>query len=238
MYAFRSTLHTALFAAVPFPSTALSSVSLMQEEEANGLAKSFEILVDLIVNQDPIGIVVGIVILIFFFIGCFDVLRAWMLLNKEKQLVIEGRRKVKKAEAVILPQINQKKKVANKGGSASAAKPNVQNQDAPVRVMRDLEKFGEQNSNSLLGQRIDRVLRLRQAGVEQIDFLQKLSAEQVVRYGSMSRYIAASLILLGLLGTVFGMSVALGSVQQGLGVVEDPSQWQSLLDSLGATCRV
>lgn len=89
--------------------------------------------------------------------------------------------------------------------------------------------------DTLLGHRVGRALQLRLAGLGSRDVLQQLTSEKLGSYGSLARQIGASLTLLGLLGTVFGLSLALlniGDTSANIKGVEDLGR---LSHALGGT---
>jgi biopolymer transport protein ExbB/TolQ len=132
-----------------------------------------------------VGVTVNLTIFLLFFVGCVDIIRSLFKLAKERRLV--------QAAAKILH--------SNSGDAAQAAMPTL----SPEAMLTYLRV----NDRSLLGHRIKRALQLRLAGLGNRDVLQQVTSERLGSYGSLARQIGATLTLLGLLGTVFGLSVAL-----------------------------
>ncbi len=75
----------------------------------------------------------------------------------------------------------------------------------PTRTPSEVLDFFALRSRSPLGQRITRVVRLRSAGIGHRDILHQLTADRVEALGSIARYVGSTVILLGLLGTVYGL---------------------------------
>jgi hypothetical protein len=88
---------------------------------------------------------------------------------------------------------------------------------------------------SLTGRRIERVLQLRSAGLRHPTILRELSDDRISGTGALARYIGAILTLLGLLGTVLGLSFALFNIQEAMGKVGNLSAFPELLRALGQT---
>src|SRR5206468_4273739 len=88
---------------------------------------------------------------------------------------------------------------------------------------------------SLTGRRVERVLQLRSAGLRHPTILRELSADRIAGSGALARYIGAILTLLGLLGTVLGLSFALFNIQEAMGKVGNLSAFPELLRALGQT---
>lgn len=90
-------------------------------------------------------------------------------------------------------------------------------------------------AESLLGERIARVLRLRAAGLGHRELLERLTIERVDGYGSHARFIATVLTMLGLLGTVAGMSLAMLRITGAFHGVNDVKKLGELTAALGGT---
>lgn len=88
---------------------------------------------------------------------------------------------------------------------------------------------------SFLGRRVAGVVRLRQAGLGPRELLRPPDGERLAGYGALARYIGAILILLGLLGTVLGLSFALLKIHAALGSVGDVAALDELTAALGQT---
>jgi D-ribose pyranose/furanose isomerase RbsD len=104
------------------------------------------------------------------------------------------------------------------------AKPGSEEPEAPVRARSTLLQDLDLPADTLLGHRVTRAVQLRLAGLGSRDVLQQLTSEKLGSDGSMARQIGTSLTLLGLLGTVFGLSLALlniGGASANITGVED-----------------
>jgi biopolymer transport protein ExbB/TolQ len=135
-------------------------------------------------GQQPIGTAVNTLIFVLFFLGWIDILRSYRKLSQERRLV---KRASEKLHASL-----------------------TENQTTiPSQSPEELREYLDIPENSLLGHRIKRALQLRVAGLGSRDVLQLVTSERVGSYGSLARQIGATLTLLGLLGTVFGLSLAL-----------------------------
>jgi len=161
--------------------------------------------------QQPVGLLVNLVILALFTRACFDVFRGRVRLTRERALV--------------------------KLASAKLRSPNREAFGSAVAGYspESLLKFLGIPSDTLLGHRVGRAMQLRLAGLGSRDVLQQLTGEKLGSYGSLARQIGASLTLLGLLGTVFGLSLALlniGDTSANIKGVEDLGR---LSQSLGGT---
>jgi len=160
-------------------------------------------------EQDPVGRAINFLILALFLLGCADVLRSLVRLAGERQLIAAARERLKKSAADCPAEPDEGKVLRFVGATA----------------------------DSLLGRRVRHVVRLRRAGLDHRDVLHQLSAEHVEGYGALARYIGMTLTLLGLLGTVFGMSLALFKIQGALVNVSDVAALNQLTLALGGTLR-
>jgi biopolymer transport protein ExbB/TolQ len=158
----------------------------------------------LIFLDDPLGLLINVIILVLFALGCFDVMRALALVARERRWISQARQRLEDGECP---------------------------KDKPSAA---LDYLGVPE-HGLLGRRIARVMELRAAGVGQRNLLQQLTAERLEGYGALARYIGVTLTLLGLLGTVFGMSLALFKIQSALASVNDEASLQALVTALGET---
>lgn len=95
-------------------------------------------------------------------------------------------------------------------------------------------KFLGVPADSAVARRIARVLQLRTA---RVGGLQQTTSGHLDRYGLLARYIASILTLVGLLGTVLGLSFALFKIQGALAGVADVQKLQNLTEALGSTLR-
>jgi biopolymer transport protein ExbB/TolQ len=90
---------------------------------------------------------------------------------------------------------------------------------------------------TLLGKRIARVVQLRVAGLGYRDVLQKLTVEHVERYGATARFIGTILTMLGLVGTVVGMSFAMLRMSGVFEHVNDVKALARLTEALSGTLQ-
>jgi ABC-type transporter Mla subunit MlaD len=107
-------------------------------------------------------------------------------------------------------------------------------------LVRDAQSTGVVRNlpeKSLLGERISRIDQLRAAGLGYREVAQQLTLERIDGYGSLARHIGATLTLLGLLGTVVGLSFALFSIQGALGGVSTAGGLTKLTEALAGTLR-
>ena len=165
----------------------------------------------LFAGQQPVGVAVNLLIILLFAIACIDIYRGRRRLLRERVLV--------------------------KLAAAQLHKPNPDLFDSAV-VGHSSEAWSKHLGippDTLLGHRVGRALQLRLAGLGSRDVLQQLTSEKLGSYGSLARQIGASLTLLGLLGTVFGLSLALlniGDTSANIKGVEDLGR---LSHALGGT---
>jgi biopolymer transport protein ExbB/TolQ len=89
-------------------------------------------------------------------------------------------------------------------------------------------------ADSVVAQRSARALQLRAA---RMGGLQQTTSNDLDRYGLLARYIAGILTLVGLLGTVLGLSFALFKIQGALMGVNEVAKLQELTVALGSTLR-
>lgn len=160
----------------------------------------------LFTTESPAGLVVNAVILLLLFIGLLDVFVALHRLRRERAILRQAREKLSAAD----------KKSALGGG-------------ADVVAVLGLSR------KSLVGRRVDRVLQLRSAGLRHPTMLRELGGDRLAGSGALARYIGAILTLMGLLGTVLGLSFALFNIQEAMGKVGDLSAFPELLRALGQT---
>lgn len=88
---------------------------------------------------------------------------------------------------------------------------------------------------SLLGRRVSRVIQLRDAGVGYRGVLQQLTLERIGNYGSHARFIATILTMLGLVGTVVGMSMAMLKISGAFTTASSVQALDELTNALGGT---
>jgi biopolymer transport protein ExbB/TolQ len=88
---------------------------------------------------------------------------------------------------------------------------------------------------TLLGKRIARVVQLRAAGLGYRDVLQKLTLEHIESYGATARFIGTILTMLGLVGTVVGMSFAMLRMSGVFQHVNDVQALAKLTEALSGT---
>lgn len=158
--------------------------------------------------QDPIGKSVNVFIGTLFVIGCIDVAYSLIKLSRERSLIEKAQK--------------------NLSDSPSSC---------PSEPQSDVLKFLGLTEGSLTERRIARVLKLRSKGLGQREVLQQLSAERVEGYGALARYLGVTLTLLGLLGTVFGLSLALLKIQGALEGVNNVEGLGELTRALGGTLQ-
>jgi hypothetical protein len=73
---------------------------------------------------------------------------------------------------------------------------------------------------SLVAQRVRNLFRLRAKGSLDVAVLKEITGERVGLQGGFSRFMAGSLTVLGLVGTVLGLSLAIGNLAPTLGGIE------------------
>ena len=158
--------------------------------------------------QDPIGLSVNLVIAVLLVMGCLDVIYSLIRLSRERLLINQARKKL--------------------GDTRSRC---------PSSPASAVLKFLGLAEPSLTGRRVARVLKLRSSGLGQREVLQQLSADRVEGYGALARYLGVTLTLLGLLGTVFGLSLALLKIQGALEGVNNVEGLGELTRALGGTLQ-
>jgi biopolymer transport protein ExbB/TolQ len=102
---------------------------------------------------------------------------------------------------------------------------------APDKVLSELKI----PPTSLLGKRVSRVIQLRDAGVGYRGVLQQLTLERIGNYGSHARFIASILTMLGLVGTVVGMSMAMLKISGAFTTATSVQALDELTHALGGT---
>jgi hypothetical protein len=157
-------------------------------------------------TESPAGMVVNLAILLLFILGLWDVVRALLRLGGERKILEQARAKLSAA--------------ARRGALGSGA---------------DVVNLLGISRESLVGRRIERVLQLRSAGLRHPGMLRELSGDRLAGSGALARYIGAILTLVGLLGTVLGLSFALFNIQEAMGKVGNLSAFPELLRALGQT---
>lgn len=156
-------------------------------------------------SQEPVGLAVTGIILLLFAIGLLEVLASWSKLARDREAL--------RAVRDNLPKLA--------GDTPSGP-------DAVLRLLGC-------EAGSLLGDRIARVLQLRAAGLGHRELLQKLTLERVEGYGSHARFIATVLTMLGLVGTVAGMSLAMLRMTGAFQNVNNTQKLPELIAALGGT---
>jgi biopolymer transport protein ExbB/TolQ/uncharacterized protein YukE len=91
--------------------------------------------------------------------------------------------------------------------------------------------------DGLFRRRITRIMDLRKAGLGHRDVLQQLTMEGVSGYGAHARFIATILTVIGLVGTVVGMSLAMLRISGAFHGVGDAHALTELMKSLGGTLQ-
>jgi biopolymer transport protein ExbB/TolQ len=156
--------------------------------------------------EDPLGYVVNMTIVALFMVGLCNVVIAMIRMAREWLAVGRAR------AALHLPD-----------------------SQCPAGPSEAVLRFLKVSSRSLLGRRVARVIRLRTAGIEHRDILQQLLGERLESYGALARYIGTILTLMGLLGTVFGLSLAVLKAQGALSAGYDLAALRDLAQALGGT---
>jgi biopolymer transport protein ExbB/TolQ len=154
-------------------------------------------------SHDLAGQAVNVVILVLFAAGVRDILGARRKLRVERKLVRSASQRL---------------------GEVAAAGPEAL---SAVGSGETVLGYLGVPMRTLLGERIRRIMQLREAGMGNRDVLQQLTTEHIGGYGSLARQIGSSLTLLGLLGTVFGLSLALlsiGDASVGIKGIDDLSK--------------
>jgi MotA/TolQ/ExbB proton channel family len=170
-------------------------------------------------SQEPAGVAVDLLILCLFLIALWDVGKGLRKLREEVGVIGEAGRRLKALAAT--PE----------GGDGAKTGLPVGPTDAVLSALGVPE-------HSLLGMRLARILEMRKAGLGYRDVLQKLTIERVEGFGSHSRFIATILTLLGLVGTVVGMSFAMLRISgafQSSGGGADAEQLSRLTQALNGT---
>ncbi len=155
--------------------------------------------------ESPAGAVVNAFILLIFVAGVFDVTVALWRLGRE-------RKALRGAQG----------RVADLLAAAGAG-------------TRDVHSLLGLERDTLVGRRVEGVLKLRGAGLGDSEMLRQAGVGRLAGYGALARYCGAILTLLGLLGTVLGLSFALFNIQQALGQADDPAALKELIRALGQT---
>lgn len=172
-------------------------------------------------GQQPVGMAVNLLIIVLFAVACLDIYRGRARLSRESTLVKEARATLHaRAPDREASDAAQKSSEDDNGDSETKQEAPA----APFRPRVSLEKDLDIPADTLLGHRVARAIQLRLAGLGSRDVLQQLTSEKLGSYGSLARQIGASLTLLGLVGTVFGLSLALlniGDTSANIKGVED-----------------
>ena len=157
-------------------------------------------------GQEPAGMAVTLLIVGLLAAGLVNVRRSFRRLREERDGIKNARRALQRPDTE-LPQ-----------GNAA-----------------DVRRFLGVGESSLLGERVARVLKLRAAGLGHREVLQELTLEQIEGFGSHARFIATVLTLLGLVGTVVGMSMAMERISAAFANGQTPQQFPELIRSLNDT---
>jgi hypothetical protein len=156
--------------------------------------------------ESPAGVAVNSAILVLFAIGVLDVAIALVRLSWEQSLAERTRR--------ALSELPAETAVADEGKLLAALK-------IPAA--------------SLLGSRVSNLLQLRRAGLDHRQLLDRPTAERLGGFGAIARYVGAILTLLGLFGTVLGLSFALFKIHKVLDTVDNLGALDELTSALGQT---
>ncbi|HSS52434.1 MAG TPA: MotA/TolQ/ExbB proton channel family protein [Thermoanaerobaculia bacterium] len=160
----------------------------------------------LVATGSPAGVAVNLTILLLLLTGLVDVVVALRQLRRERK---------------ILRQAGVQLAMAAREGVLGGGEDVVSALGIP--------------RNSMVCRRVERVLQLRGAGLRHSGMLRELTDDRLAGYGALARYISAILTLLGLLGTVLGLSFALFNIQEALGKVGNLSAFPELIRALGQT---
>jgi methyl-accepting chemotaxis protein len=154
-------------------------------------------------GQQPVGMAVNLLIIALFAFAILDILRGRARLRKEAALVKTARARLNARKSTQHPSLK----------SEDEDEDQEEEEDDPqslsVHARATLAEELNIPADTLLGHRVSRAMQLRLAGLGSRDVLQQLTSEKLGSYGALARQIGASLTLLGLLGTVFGLSQAL-----------------------------
>ncbi len=157
--------------------------------------------------ESPVGIAVNLAILALFVVGVADVIRVQLVLVWQSCLTRLARRDLGRL---------------------------VEKDTFPASGKELLHEL-RVSASSLPGRRIATALRLRDAGLSQHEVLRHLTEKPLARRGPLPRYIGAILTLVGLFGTVLGLSFALLSIHQALQSVGDLESLDKLVRALRET---
>ncbi len=160
-------------------------------------------------GQDTIGLSINLFIAALFAVGIRDLMRGRAAIAQERMLVQRAHAALRR-DREGMPPLGE-----NSG-------------------MELLGILGIRH-DSLLGHRVLRMTQLRQAGMASRDVLQQLTSERVGSYGALARQIGASLTLIGLLGTVFGLSLALVNIGDASASIKGVDDLERLSKALAGT---
>ncbi len=163
-------------------------------------------------GQQTVGMVINLLIFALFAIGILDVVRGLLRLRMESRWVKNAGTRLRDANESDPPGM------------------------IPTESPAALTEFLSVPPQSLLGHRISRALQLRNSGLGSREVLQLVTSERLGSYGALARHIGATLTLLGLLGTVVGLSIALmhiGSASDIKGVEDLGRLSQALGQTMG-----
>lgn len=145
-------------------------------------------LIDVIFLLDhPVGAAVNWLIIILFMVGVCSVIAALVTLVRETRTISHAQ--------------------------AALKAPNTK---CPTESAKATLEFLQVSPTSFVGQHVTRLIVLRSAGLPLKDALQQITMESVENCGALARYLATILTLLGLFGTVFGLSLAVAATQGAL----------------------
>jgi len=173
-------------------------------------------------SQEPVGTIVNVIIGALFLLGCLDVWRGRQRLSRELALVRGASQRLAEAETA-------------RSSSGQAGGDGGERKKFAASSSTDVLSFLGVSEESHLGRRIARMIDLRTAGLGQRSALQSLTLEGIEGYGAGARYLATILTILGLLGTVFGLTMAMFRIQGAFGTEAGLAALTALTEALGGT---
>jgi len=181
-------------------------------------------------SQEPVGATVNTIITLLFLIGCWDVWSSRQRLSRELNLVKKASQRVADGEA----EKKRSELNAEPTGEGSVGET-AKNKGCPAFPPAEVLSYLGVPEGTLLGRRVFRTIELRKAGLGQRSALQSLTLERVEGYGALARYLATILTILGLLGTVFGLTLAMFRIQGAFTNVNSLQALSQLTQALGGT---
>lgn len=157
-------------------------------------------------DQQPAGTAISILIAALVLAGAADIVSALVWLARQ-------RRSTKHARKALPPALTGEKL------------------DSEAKLGR-LLGIGR---STFLNELLDHIQTLRRAGLGYQEVVRRRLQEQVFARGGHARYITTILTVLGLLGTVIGMSLAMVRISGAFRLVDDPSALSDLTSALSGT---